>query len=89
MKKKIEISSSVSGNSFIIRVADSGPGVPVQLKEKIFDPFYSTKDGNTGIGLSLCHRIISDHGGTMDVTTSKWGGAEFIIEIPFKKRDEK
>ncbi|RKY81103.1 hypothetical protein DRQ07_04740 [candidate division KSB1 bacterium] len=88
-EKKIEISSSVSGNSFIIRVADSGPGVPVQLKEKIFDPFYSTKDGNTGIGLSLCHRIISDHGGTMDVTTSKWGGAEFIIEIPFKKRDEK
>jgi len=88
-KKKIEISSSVSVNSFVIRVADSGPGVPVQLKEKIFDPFYSTKDGNTGIGLSLCHRIISDHGGTMDVTTSKWGGAEFIIEIPFKRRDEK
>jgi len=84
-KKKVEVSSSIKKNHIIINVSDSGPGVPIQLKEKIFDPFYSTKNGNTGIGLSLCHRIISDHGGTLDVTTSKWGGAEFIIEIPFQE----
>jgi len=59
--------------------------VPVELKEKVFDPFYSTKNGNTGIGLSLCHRIVSDHGGTLDVGVSKWGGAQFIMELPLKE----
>ena len=55
------------------------------VKEKVFDPFYTTKNGSTGIGLSLSHRIITDHGGSLDVTSSKWGGAEFRIEIPTEK----
>jgi signal transduction histidine kinase len=65
-----------------VSFCDSGPGVPQELKDKIFDPFYTTKQDSTGIGLSLCSRVVSDHGGTMSVQTGPWGGAEFTILLP-------
>ena len=83
--KRIEVTSSMENDRILVKVSDSGPGVPLDLKDKIFNPFYTTKNGNTGIGLSLNHRIITDHGGSLDVSTNKWGGAEFRVEIPIKK----
>ncbi|MBW1863607.1 MAG: PAS domain S-box protein [Deltaproteobacteria bacterium] len=83
--KKIEVTSSVGDGRIIVSVSDSGPGVPLALRDKVFDPFYTTKNGSTGIGLSLSHRIIEDHGGTLSVSPGKWGGAAFIIEIPLEK----
>jgi len=85
-EKIIEITSSVKGSAILIGVADSGPGVPPVLRKKIFDPFFTTKKDSSGIGLSVCHRIIADHGGSLSVLTSKWGGAEFRVEIPIEKR---
>ncbi|MDY6953091.1 MAG: ATP-binding protein, partial [Thermodesulfobacteriota bacterium] len=87
--KRVEIASFVENNQVVIRVSDSGPGVPLGDRDKIFDPFFTTKRDSAGIGLSLSHRIITDHGGSLDVATSKWGGAEFRIEIPVEKRVEK
>jgi PAS domain S-box-containing protein len=84
-EKKIEITSSMEGEYATITISDSGPGVALDLRDKIFDPFYTTKNGGTGIGLSLSHRIITDHGGSLKVSSSKWGGAEFKIEIPVEK----
>ena len=84
--KIIKVISSVKKHRILVRVSDSGPGVTPDLKDKIFDPFYSTKNGSTGIGLSINHRIITDHGGSLTVYSSKWGGAEFVIEIPIKKK---
>jgi PAS domain S-box-containing protein len=83
--KKIEITSSMEGEYATITISDSGPGVALHLRDKIFDPFYTTKNGGTGIGLSLSHRIITDHRGSLKVSSSKWGGAEFKIEIPVEK----
>ncbi|MEJ2724661.1 MAG: ATP-binding protein, partial [Deltaproteobacteria bacterium] len=80
--KKIEIISSMEDERVMVKISDSGPGVPSHLRDKIFDPFYTTKNGSTGIGLSLSHRIIADHGGSLEISSSKWGGAEFKIEIP-------
>jgi C4-dicarboxylate-specific signal transduction histidine kinase len=80
--KNIEVRASVNQDRMIIAVADSGPGVPPDLREKIFDPFFSVKREGSGIGLSLSHRIVTDHGGSLKVGVSKWGGAEFVIEIP-------
>jgi PAS domain S-box-containing protein len=86
--KRIEIASFEENNHVVIRVSDSGPGVPFSDREKIFDPFFTTKRDSSGIGLSLSHRIISDHGGLLGVAKSKWGGAEFTIEIPVEKRTD-
>lgn len=83
--KKIVVNSSVKGEHFILLVSDSGPGVPLNIREKIFDPYFTTKSEGTGIGLSLSHRIITDHTGSLTVSESELGGAEFRIEIPIKK----
>ena len=62
-----------------------GPGVPPTVATKIFDPFFTTKSSSTGIGLSLCQRIVHDHGGTLSVTTGPLGGARFTFTIPVRK----
>lgn len=84
--KKIEITSWAADNRILITVSDSGPGVPSYLRERIFDPFFTTQKDGGGIGLSLCHRIVSDHFGLLRISESRWGGAEFAIEIPIEKR---
>ncbi len=79
--KKIIISTSVQGGRVLVSVADSGPGVSPELVQKIFDPFFSTKRSSTGIGLSICQRIIHDHGGTLTVSSGRLGGAEFSFSL--------
>ncbi|MCX8117136.1 MAG: ATP-binding protein [Desulfobacterota bacterium] len=83
--RQIEIATSCREDRIVITLSDSGPGVPFHLRKKIFDPFFTTKDGSTGIGLSICQRIVNDHGGELSVSTSRWGGAEFRIELPVKR----
>ncbi|MDY6854508.1 MAG: response regulator [Thermodesulfobacteriota bacterium] len=83
--KKIRITSSMNEKNIYIRVSDTGPGIADYIRDKIFDPFFTTKNGSTGIGLSICQRIIADHGGFLTLSKSEWGGAQFTIEIPFKK----
>jgi len=82
--KQIVIKTYMENNRIFISVADSGTGVPSGIKDKIFDPFFTTKSDSSGIGLSICHRIITDHGGSLGVFDSKLGGAELRIELPLK-----
>ena len=84
--KIIEVHSSVQGEDILIVVGDSGPGISTELKDKIFDPYLTTKSEGTGIGLSLCLRIVTDHGGTLKVDDSHLGGAEFRATMPLRKK---
>jgi len=65
-------------------VADDGPGVPEELRARIFDPFFTTKDPGkgTGLGLAIVQRIVDDHGGRVDVTRAREGGAAFLVLLP-------
>lgn len=81
-RKIIAVQSRVERGSVVVVVGDSGPGIAPENRPKIFDPFFTTKSDGSGIGLSLCQRIITDHGGSLSVGTSVLGGAEFIIELP-------
>jgi signal transduction histidine kinase len=69
-----------------IVVEDNGPGVPPELKEKVFQPYFTTKQGRggTGLGLAIVHRIVSDHGGRIAVTEVPKGGARFVVELPLR-----
>jgi signal transduction histidine kinase len=87
--KVIELSTAKSGDSIVITVTDTGPGIPIPHQSKIFDPFYTTKTNSSGIGLSICHRIILDHGGTLKFKTSKNRGAQFTIELPQNNQNKK
>lgn len=64
--------------------ADTGSGIGAEVKDKVFDPFFSTKGPSkgTGLGLSICYSIIKDHGGTIEIDSTKDKGTKFIITIP-------
>jgi CheY-like chemotaxis protein/anti-sigma regulatory factor (Ser/Thr protein kinase) len=70
-----------------LEVADSGPGVPPELRQRIFDAFFTTKpaDRGTGLGLPLCQEIVQAHGGSIDVGEEEGGGALFRIELPISE----
>jgi two-component system, NtrC family, nitrogen regulation sensor histidine kinase NtrY len=75
-----------AGDRVVFSVEDNGPGVPAELKDKVFAPYFSTKlsKGGTGLGLAIVHRIVSDHGGRISVTDRPGGGARFTIELPLR-----
>lgn len=65
-----------------IRVKDTGPGIPEAIRHRVFDLYYTTKPGGTGIGLSLVQRIVNDHGGTVELESSDTAGTTFILHLP-------
>jgi len=65
-----------------IMIADSGNGIAPQEKEKIFEPFYTTKEGGTGLGLSIVHKIIENHNGVIRVESDVGRGAAFTVFLP-------
>ena len=75
-----------AGDRAMLVVEDNGPGVPGELKDKVFAPYFTTKHakGGTGLGLAIVHRIVSDHGGRIAVSDAPGGGARFAIELPLR-----
>ena len=69
----------------VIRVSDNGPGVPDSIKDKILQPFFTTKEEGTGLGLSIAARIIEEHQGRLDITSKTGAGTTFIITLPLKE----
>ncbi|MBK8967569.1 MAG: GHKL domain-containing protein [Lewinellaceae bacterium] len=65
----------------VIQVADNGAGVPEDLQEQIFMPFFTTKNEGTGIGLSLCRQIVQLHKGSLSVVSAAGAGAVFLIRL--------
>ncbi len=72
-----------SGVCWRLEVEDTGIGIPEELKEKIYNPFYSTKKEGTGLGLSIVGRIVSAHGGSIQCISQPGQGTRFIIIIPY------
>ena len=66
----------------VLRIQDGGPGIPETDRLRIFEPYYTTKAGGTGLGLAIVHRIVDDHGGSVEIHDAPSGGAEFRIQLP-------
>jgi signal transduction histidine kinase len=73
------------GRVVVVRVRDTGPGVPDSIKEQVFQPFFSTKEEGTGLGLSIAQRIVEDHGGCLNLRSREGKGASFTITLPCKE----
>jgi signal transduction histidine kinase len=73
---------SESAKTAVIEICDTGPGIPLEDQEKIFKPFYSTRVGGTGLGLSTTQRIIHEHGGSIQLESEPGQGTRFLIRIP-------
>ncbi len=81
----VSVSTKKDGNKVLISVKDNGNGIPEHVKEKIFQPFFTTKPTGqgTGLGLSLSYDIVKAHGGELRAETQEGAGSEFVISLPF------
>jgi nitrogen fixation/metabolism regulation signal transduction histidine kinase len=83
---RITVTTKNANDRAVLVIEDNGPGVPPELKDKIFAPYFTTKHakGGTGLGLAIVHRIVSDHGGRITISDAPERGARFTIELPLR-----
>ncbi|MGQ0633967.1 MAG: sensor histidine kinase [Planctomycetaceae bacterium] len=75
-----------AGGRAVCRVIDSGTGLPADVLDDVFEPFVTTKETGTGLGLTVCQRIVTAHGGEISARNRSEGGAEFIVRLPLDHR---
>jgi two-component system nitrogen regulation sensor histidine kinase NtrY len=78
----VETQHDAANNVVRIVVADNGPGIPPAERDKLFLPYYSTKQRGSGLGLAIVRRIVAEHGGSIDVSDNTPRGTRFAIELP-------
>ena len=85
-KGRLAISTLVSEDRqwFLLRVADSGGGIPPANRDLVFEPYFTTKNKGTGLGLPIVKKIIEDHGGMIRIRESQWGGTLVEIRLPLR-----
>ncbi len=76
---EIDVTVSTDSDFVIIQVRDSGPGIPKENLEKIFEPMFTTKKTGTGLGLVICKSIVEQHGGSISVSNKP---TKFTIRLP-------
>jgi len=77
----LTVATSLAAGSVRIEITDTGPGIPDEIKEKIFDPYFTTKSTGTGIGLALAYRILADHRAKIGFRTGETG-TTFVVDLP-------
>jgi two-component system nitrogen regulation sensor histidine kinase NtrY len=79
---EVSLRTSADGGRVFIDVADDGPGIRDEDKERLFEPYFSTKKDGTGLGLAIADKIVAEHGGSMRVRDNQPRGSVFTIELP-------
>jgi two-component system nitrogen regulation sensor histidine kinase NtrY len=78
----VETAHDAAHNVVRVVVADNGPGIPPAERDKLFLPYYSTKQRGSGLGLAIVRRIVAEHGGSIEVTDNVPRGTRFAIDLP-------
>ena len=87
--KRLDITSALYGEYQLqVTVSDSGPGLDAHVAERLFHPFVSTKESGMGLGLSICHTIVTSHGGKIWVEPSPLGGTQFHFSLPMAAKED-
>lgn len=81
----ITVTHDASANRVSMEIADSGPGIKEEDKERLFLPYFSTKKNGTGLGLAIARKIVADHGGYIRIRDNKPQGTVFTIELPIRE----
>ena len=80
---ELRVTAVTVGGSLEVRIADTGEGIAEENLSQIFEPFFSTKSDGSGIGLSLVHRVMQDHGGDVSVESATGAGSVFTLRFPY------
>jgi signal transduction histidine kinase len=78
---RVSVGENLAATEAWLRVRDNGPGVPAEHLPRLFDPFFTAKEGGTGLGLALAKKIVDAHGGTLEAANTG-RGAEFVVTLP-------
>ena len=78
----ITVATEARGDAVTLTVADNGPGIPPEIQDKIFDVFFTTREGGTGLGLNIVHRIAEEHHGKLSMESQPGQGTRFLISLP-------
>ena len=87
---EVETTLSADGNRVVVSISDTGPGIPPESLERIFDPFFSSKQSGhgTGLGLAISYGIVENHDGSITARNNAARGATFVVELPVAKEEE-
>ena len=78
----VSVSAERTEDMLVLRVKDTGPGIPAERVDEIFDPFFTTKQNGTGLGLPIAYQIIEQHGGELALESYSPQGCSFVIRLP-------
>jgi C4-dicarboxylate-specific signal transduction histidine kinase len=81
-QRQLELTVLASAATGVLTVADSGPGIPPEALPHLFEPFYTTRKGGLGLGLSLCETLAANMGGTLTAANQPRRGAVFTLSLP-------
>lgn len=84
----VRMVSRLAVDKVTVTITDDGPGVPADVRDKLFDPYFTTKSSGTGLGLAICRRLIEAHGGSIRLVATKPGETQFEIELPISAQDQ-
>lgn len=82
---QLQLSAEASDTLLVLRVSDTGPGISSQHTDEVFDPFFSTKQNGTGLGLPIAYQIVKGHGGELILESSSSAGSCFAIRMPISR----
>ena len=79
---QIDVGVARDGEALVVTIADHGPGIPAELRHRVFEPYFTTKEDGTGLGLALVRQTLEAHRGTIRVEETPGGGATFVLAFP-------
>lgn len=86
-ERQVVLWAHVRGNTVALGVEDNGPGISVELADRVFQPFFTTKEHGSGLGLAICKNIIEAHGGQIWVARDRTEGCQICFTIPRRRED--
>jgi signal transduction histidine kinase len=81
----VTVKGRVEDGACVLTVDDEGPGVPEDLRERVFDPFFTTRAEGTGLGLSIASQIVLAHSGALACEAADGGGGRFVVRLPLEE----
>ncbi|MFL6415037.1 MAG: sensor histidine kinase [Bryobacteraceae bacterium] len=82
---EVVVSAEIREDMLLLRVSDTGPGIPTDRVDEVFDPFFTTKQNGTGLGLPIAYQIVEQHGGELAIDFNSPEGCSFVIRLPLAR----